>query len=82
MDPLSEAMRLFLTSRMEFVWLDEPMFPDPIVKAEDAETFQSLHMLMCRATGSDPSYVSVRRVADWLGAYEGGYDFKAKAAHA
>ena len=86
---LSDAMYLFLTSRMEFIWLGdykgsdrEAMFPDPIIAAKDAETFQALHAMYCEATGSDPAYISVRRVADWLMTWEGGYDFKAKAAHA
>jgi hypothetical protein len=73
---LKEAQYLFLMSHMEFIWLDEPMFPDPIVAAKDAETFQQLHELMCADTGADPAYISVRRVADWL------TQKKVKAAHA
>ena len=48
------------------IYLDEPMFPDPIVPASQSETFQALHTLLCAATGADPAYVSVRRVVDWV----------------
>jgi hypothetical protein len=77
---LHAAQYLFLDSQMEFIWLDEPMFSDPIVAAKDAETFEALHALMCADTGADPTYVSVRRVADWLS--EGYTARKAKAANA
>lgn len=49
------------------IYLDDPMFPDPIIPAAQSELFESLHILMCAATGSDPAYVNVRRVVDWLG---------------
>ena len=58
------------------IYLDEAMFPDPIISASEAGLFQSLHIQMCAETGADPAYVSVRRVIDWLSAR------KAKAANA
>lgn len=58
------------------IYLDEAIFPDPIISASDAEIFQSLHIQMCAETGADPAYISVRRVVDWLSAR------KAKAANA
>jgi hypothetical protein len=76
---LKQAQYLFLDSGMEFIWLDEPMFSDPIVSAKDAETFETLHAMMCADTGADPSYVSTRRVADWL---SGGLTARSRAAHA
>jgi hypothetical protein len=48
------------------IYIDEPMFPDPIVSASQSGLFESLHILMCAATGADPAYVSVRRVVDWV----------------
>ena len=48
------------------IYLDEPMFPDPIIPASQSETLQALHTLLCAATGADPAYVSVRRVVDWV----------------
>jgi hypothetical protein len=77
---LNAARHLFDESGMEFIWLDDPMFPDPIIAVKDAETLKAIHTLMCAATGADPAYVNVRRVADWL--TEGHAARKAKAAHA
>jgi hypothetical protein len=48
------------------IYLDESMFPDPIISAAESEIFESLHLQMCAETGADPAYVSVRRVVDWL----------------
>ena len=47
-------------------YIDEPMFPDPIIPASQAQTLQTLHTLMCCATGEDPTYISARRVVDWV----------------
>lgn len=59
----------YLVSEYGFspIYLDEPMFSDPILAAKDAVTFEALHTLMCADTGADPTYVSIRRVMDWLG---------------
>ena len=54
------AMYLFFEDGVEFIRLDEPMFPDPIISAPHGETFEAMHILMCADTGSDPAYVSVR----------------------
>lgn len=48
------------------VYNDEPMFDDPIVPASQGEAFSTLHLLLCLAHGTDPAYVSVKRVTDWL----------------
>jgi len=70
------ALHIMESSGMKFMYLDTPGYSDPIVKAEDAATFEALHILMCADTGADPAYISVRRVANWLTAA------KALAAHA
>ena len=49
------------------IYLNEPMFPDPIVSAEQSSLFEALHILMCADLELDPAYVSVRRVVDWVG---------------
>jgi hypothetical protein len=58
----------YLVSEYGFspIYLNEPMFPDPIIPASQSELFQSLHTLMCAATGEDPAFVSIRRVVDWV----------------
>lgn len=58
----------YLVSEYNFapIYLNEPMFPDPIIFASQAELFESLHILMCLATGEDPAFISVRRVCDWV----------------
>jgi hypothetical protein len=77
---LNAAMHLIVGSGMQFVYLDDDaMFPDPIVRAKDADTFQAIHLLMCADTGADPTYVSVRRVVDWLNT---GRNIRVKAANA
>jgi len=47
-------------------FIDDSMFPDPIVAASQRDTFHALHILACAANGTDPSFISVRRVTDWL----------------
>ena len=56
------------------VYNDEPMFDEPIVPASQGDLFSALHLLTCIANGTDPAYVSVKRVTDWL-------DSKARAAN-
>jgi len=48
------------------IYLDEPMFPDPIIPASQSSLFEALHILLCAETGADPTYISVRRVVDWM----------------
>ena len=78
----SAAMYLFFESDMVWILLDEAMFPDPVLSAADAETFEAIHILMCADTGTDPAYVSVRRVYDWLVEGAVAYGGKKKAANA
>jgi len=61
------------------IYLDNPIFQDPIILASQGELFESLHILMCAATGADPAYVNVRRVVDWVSQ---AVDWKSMAAHA
>jgi len=61
------------------IYTDDPMFQDPIILASQSELFETLHVLMCTATGQDPTYVSVRRVVDWV---SGAVDWKSMKAHA
>lgn len=49
------------------ITLDEPMFDDPIVLASQRDTFDALHILASVANSTDATYISVRRVTDWLG---------------
>ena len=60
------------------IYLDDAMFPDPIILASEGELFQSLHIQMCAEAGADPAFISVRRVVDWLN----NATPKTKAAHA
>jgi hypothetical protein len=76
---LNAAKYLVKEYGFALIYLDEPMFQDPIVPASQAELFESLHVLMCAATGQDPTYVSVRRVVDWIGQ---AVDWKSMKAHA
>ena len=87
---LSAALGLFLDAHCDLIFLDdEAMFPDPVVPAEHAELFETLHILYCCDTGSDPAFYSVRRILDWLSKAQHypGYinadgSLKAKAANA
>lgn len=47
-------------------YVDDLMFPDPIVLASQRDTFHALHLLSSVANGTDPSLISVRRVTNWL----------------
>jgi len=71
----------YLAKEYEFapIYLDNPIFQDPIILASQSELFMSLHILMCAATGEDPTYISVRRVVDWVNQ---AVDWKKMAAHA
>lgn len=48
------------------IYFDDAMFPDPIISADEAELFQSLHIQMCAEIEADPAFISIRRVVDWL----------------
>lgn len=76
---LRAALGLFLESQCKLIYLDEPMFSDPIVPAKHAELFQTLHILYCCDTGADPAFYNIRNIVNWLGKAE---DIKSKAASA
>lgn len=78
---LSAAVGLFLDSRCDLVYLDDAAFPDPIVPADHAELFQTLHILYCADTGSDPLCYSVKRIVDWLSTAQHYPGYLAKAAN-
>ena len=61
------------------IYLDDPMFQDPIILASQSQLFEALHILMCAATGEDPTYISARRVVDWVAQ---AVDWKSRAANA
>jgi len=63
---LSAALTLFLDARCNLIYLDDTAFFDPIVPAEHAELFQTLNILCCADTGTNPTYYSVRRIVNWL----------------
>jgi hypothetical protein len=48
------------------IYIDEPMFNDPIVSASQSDTFDALHLLASVANGTDAKLISVRRVTEWL----------------
>ena len=48
------------------VYLDEPMFPDPVIPASQSGLFEALHILLCAETGADPAYISTRHVVNWV----------------
>lgn len=54
---------------------NDSFFDDPVVPASQGETFQALHLMACLANGTDPAFVSVKRVTAWL-------NQKAQAANA
>ena len=85
---LSAALGLFLDARCNLIYVDDAAFPDPIVPAEHAELFQTLNILFCADTGTNPTFYSVRRILNWLSKAEHypGYinadgSIKAKAAN-
>lgn len=45
---------------------DDAIFSDPMVLASQSTTFQALHLMQCVANDTDPAYVSVKRVTEWL----------------
>lgn len=49
------------------IYNDDEMFDAPLVASSQRNTFDALHLLACAANGSNPSFVSVQRVTDWLG---------------
>lgn len=49
------------------IYNDDSFFSDPMVLASQSETFQALHIMASAANGTDPAFVSVKRVTAWLG---------------
>lgn len=49
------------------VYTNDPLFDAPLVLASQRNTFDSIHLLSCLANDTDVTYVSTRRVTDWLG---------------
>ena len=45
---------------------DDLMFGDPMVPLAQSETFQALHLMASLDNGTDPAFVSVKRVTAWL----------------
>lgn len=63
---LSAARYIVRTHGFTPIYLSDPLFPDPVIPASQSQTFETLHTLMCAATGEDPAFISVRRVVDWV----------------
>lgn len=63
---LSAALGLFLESRCDLIYLDDTVFSDPIVPAKHADLFQTLNILYCADTGTNPAFYNLRRIVDWM----------------
>jgi len=48
------------------IYNDDSFFGDPMVPVSQSETFQALHIMASAANGTDPAFVSVKRVTAWL----------------